>query len=175
MKYVAFDIEIARPVHGDDWEASRPLGISCAATLTDEGKCILWKGATSDFPQHPDQPYLPRMTTRQVTALAAYLSKMHYTGFKIITWNGLGFDFDILAEECRDRDWARECANLAMLHVDVAFQMLTEMGYMIGLETCARGLGLEGKTEGMHGDLAPILWNGSTEPPADCRSRRAAS
>lgn len=33
-KYLAFDIEISKPIPDDatDWEQYRPLGISCAAT-----------------------------------------------------------------------------------------------------------------------------------------------
>ena len=43
-KYLAFDIEIAKPlVGGDDWKAQRPLGISCAATLrSDQEEPTLW-------------------------------------------------------------------------------------------------------------------------------------
>ena len=46
-KYLAFDIEIAQelPGGGGDWKAHRPLGITCAATLSGdaaENEPLLW-------------------------------------------------------------------------------------------------------------------------------------
>ncbi len=37
-RYMAFDLEIARPLPegGEDWKSIRPLGITCAATLTED-------------------------------------------------------------------------------------------------------------------------------------------
>lgn len=48
-KYIAFDIETAKDVPGEDfnWKPHRPLGISCAAGLcSDAGDPILWYGKT---------------------------------------------------------------------------------------------------------------------------------
>jgi hypothetical protein len=48
-RYLAFDIETAKDVLGDDfnWRPHRPLGISCAATLTrDAVQPLLWHGKT---------------------------------------------------------------------------------------------------------------------------------
>ncbi len=39
------------------------------------------------------------MTLEEVAGLLQYLCKMAGEGYTILTWNGLGFDFDILAEE----------------------------------------------------------------------------
>ena len=46
-KYLAFDIETAKvqSVSERDWKSSRPLGISCAATLmSGSGEHLLWYG-----------------------------------------------------------------------------------------------------------------------------------
>jgi len=93
--------------------------------------------------------------------MAAYLLACQKSGYPILTWNGMGFDFDVLAEEVQDPGWALEISKMSMHHIDMGFLQLCQMGYMIGLDTAAHGLGLHGKTEGMHGDLAPYLWNGS--------------
>jgi len=66
----------------------------------------------------------------------------------------LSFDFDILAEE--SGMW-RECADLAMHHVDMMFQVVCTMGYPVGLEACLTGMELPGK-QGMTGADAPKLW-----------------
>lgn len=49
--YLAFDIETSKDVPGTDfnWRPHRPLGISCAATLTsDADQPLLWHGKTAD-------------------------------------------------------------------------------------------------------------------------------
>jgi len=50
-KYLAFDIETAKEIPGDDfnWRPHRPLGITCAATLaSDGGEPLLWYSKTQD-------------------------------------------------------------------------------------------------------------------------------
>ena len=154
--FLAFDLEIATeiPEGTDDWKALRPLGISCAATMTDDGLLRLWHG-----PEHPDGRLAERMSPEECRALADYLAARAHIGYQIVTWNGLGFDFDVLQEECGAEDTQTLCRHVALYdHIDIAFQMLCEKGFMIGLDAAAKGMGLAGKTEGMHGDLAPVLW-----------------
>jgi len=106
-QYLAFDIETAKDVPGDDfnWRAHRPLGISCAATLASgTGQPLLWYGKTRD--ELPEK----RMSQEDAQGFVQYLSSMAAGGFRILTWNGLGFDFDILAEESGAAASCRECA-----------------------------------------------------------------
>lgn len=151
-RYLAFDIETAKDVPGDDfnWRQHRPLGISCAATLTsDTDQPILWHGKTRDG--------LPtgKMSQDDALGLVQYLSKMAAEGYRILTWNGLQFDFDILAEESGD---AASCKSCALGHVDMMFHVFCSLGHPIGLEKAAQGMGLPGKPPGMSGHLAPKLW-----------------
>jgi hypothetical protein len=155
--FVAFDLEIAR-----DFSEGRPYGISCAATITGDDDLALWHGGIAK-PPHGEM-YPPQMTPDDVGRLIDYLWGLFSSGYKVVTWNGLGFDFDVLAEESGDllnRRWT--CVDMAMNHIDPAFEMLCDKGFMIGLDTAAQGLGVEGKTEGMHGSLAPIMWQRSRE------------
>jgi hypothetical protein len=172
MGYVAFDLEIAKPVTGSDWKEQRPLGISCAATRKDgTGISYLWHGHLPPLLECDGESLLPeKMTGDVIEDLVNYLWSFHRLGNHIVTFNGLGFDFDVLAEECV-HDWAKfRCAEMAMNHIDIGFAMLCDKGYMIGLDTMAHGLGVGGKTEGMHGDLAPLLWNGlSSDTPDKAR------
>ena len=50
QKMLAFDIEIAKelPDDFDDFKSYRPLGISCAAALTNEGNFTEWYGGKRD-------------------------------------------------------------------------------------------------------------------------------
>lgn len=95
------------------------------------------------------------MSQADARGLAEYLSKMAADGFAILTWNGLAFDFDILAEESGA---AAICAECALGHVDMIFHAFCCLGYPIGLEKAAQGMGLAGKPPGMSGALAPKLW-----------------
>ena len=72
------------------------------------------------------------MTRADAESLVQYLSKMADDGFTILTWNGLGFDFDILAEESA-ACWrvARQCA---FGHVDMMFHIVCSLGYPVALE-----------------------------------------
>ena len=151
-KYLAFDIETAKAVtfDGSDWRLHRPLGICCAATHLDgENTPIIWHGGTSRT-----RP-AGQMRKRELAKLLEYLSLKKESGFTILTWNGVGFDFDVLAEESGD---SKLCRQLAGNHVDMMFHVLCRLGYGIALDTAARGMGIEGKLLGVKSADAPTLW-----------------
>jgi hypothetical protein len=152
-KYCAFDIEIVKEIPPDcqDWKTIRPLGISCAATMcSGDTEPIKWF--------HKDesgQPIEGAMTVEELSDLVDFLVMAGNLGIFPLTWNGLMFDFDVLAEESGRNE---DCIALAMHHVDMMFQFFCVKGYMLGMQTAAKGLGLQGKTEGMQGSLAPVMW-----------------
>jgi hypothetical protein len=150
--FVAFDIEIANPFPDgvDDWQPFRPFGISCAATLTSEGQMTVWHGRTPDSDEPGD-----RMSRDEVAGLIAHLEGLAAGGHTILTWNGLGFDFDVLAEES---GLTARCRDLALNHVDMMFHFFCMQGYALGLDRAAKGMGLAGKPPGMTGALAPRYW-----------------
>ena len=151
-RYLAFDIETAKDVPGDDfnWRPHRPLGISCAATLaSDTDQPLLWHGKT--WAESPGK----RMSQKDAQGLVQYLLDKAADGFTILTWNGLGFDFDILAEESGN---AASCRKVALAHVDMMFHVFCSLGYPVALDKAAQGMGLPGKPPGMSGFKAPLLW-----------------
>ena len=158
MKVCAFDIEIVKeiPESVENWREIRPLGISCAAVLqNDEALSALFFHKEKDT----GDPISGGMTQQEAKYLVQDLMFMvNDGGYTIITWNGLGFDFNILAEES---GMYEQCKELAMNHIDIAFHFLCMKGYMIGLEAAAIGLGFGGKMAGMVGALAPQLWASS--------------
>jgi len=144
-QYLAFDIETAKVLPDDltDWKAYRPLRIACAAILlSDSEELVLWAGKE-------------QMSQQEVGKVVEYLAAKVGQGYTILTWNGLGFDFDILAEES---GMLAECKKLAIDHVDMMFHVLCRLGYGVSLNAAAHGMGLRGKPEGMNGAKAPILW-----------------
>jgi len=154
QKYLAFDIEIAKeiPEGETDWKAHRPLGISCAATLaSDQGYAGLGLRRGRPWATSPAS----KMRTGETRHLIGYLMNAVGAGYTVVTWNGLGFDFDVLAEEGRK---FQECRDLALGHVDMMFHLFCLRGHALGLDKAAKGMGLAGKTEGMSGALAPKMW-----------------
>ena len=153
-KYLAFDIETAKDVPGDDfnWKPHRPLGISCAATLAvDSDVPKLWHGRAAGATPSP------RMNREEAAELVRYLRDMDAGGYTIVTWNGLAFDFDILSEES---GLAADCKKLALDHVDMMFHVFCIKGFPVGLDYAAQGCGVRGKPAGMSGIKAPQLWQG---------------
>jgi RNase_H superfamily len=150
MKYLAFDIEIAKEIPEDapDWKQYRPLGITCAATFVAGEHPRLWYSMK-------DGHYAPAMLQDDVADLVGYLRYMTMRGYTILTWNGLAFDFDVLAEES---GLYSVCADLAMQHVDMMYHIFCLRGHYLGLDKVAKGLKLSGKTEGMTGAKAPQMW-----------------
>lgn len=151
-KYIAFDIETAKvlPEQVTNLQAHRPLGICCAAALTSpEEKPRFWYGGKQD-----SKP-APRMTKDEAAELVRDLEQLVQGGFTIVTWNGLGFDFDILAEESGLRD---ECRRLARSHVDMMFYVFCQRGYPISLDSAATGMALAGKSATVQSYMAPALW-----------------
>ena len=151
-KYAAFDLETAAEMdEGEDWRDYRPLGITCAALHTrDFGQPIRWCGT------NPDGGIADQMTPEELGLMVRQLVNLTtQQGYTLVTWNGLGFDFDVLAEES---GMLEECADLALNHVDMMFQVLCKRGHPLALDTAAKGMGLEGKTEGMDGLKAVRMW-----------------
>ena len=148
-KYMGFDIETTSTAK-EDWRSQRPLGISCAATLlAGSDQPTLWHGGDRANPSD-------RMNREEAAALVHYLEDQVAHGYTLLTWNGLGFDLDILAEEAQ---MLPQCRALTLAHVDMMFHAFCALGHGVGLDAAAKGMGLAGKTKGMTGEMAPVLWS----------------
>jgi len=146
-KYLVLDIETVSTAE-EDWRTQRPLGITCAATLRPDEEPIIWHGGSRQDPAD-------RMSQEEAADLVRYLEDQVARGATLLTWNGVGFDLDILAEES---GLLSECRNIAENHVDMMFHVLCRLGYGVSLDAAARGMAVAGKPEGMTGAKAPVLW-----------------
>lgn len=151
-RYLAFDLETAKalPAEQSNWNTDRPLGISCAATLaSDSDRPVFWHGITAC-----GRP-ASRMGQQDAKRLVRHLAAQTKRGYTVVSWNGLGFDFDILAEESGLLD---ECRTLALGHLDMMFHVLCLLGYGVSLDAAARGMRIEGKAKGVTGAIVPQMW-----------------
>ena len=150
-RYLAFDIETAKilPPETTDILAHRPLGIACAAAArSDSPEPLVWHGTDGGRPA-------ARMSREVCCAMVADLEALVSGGYTLLTWNGLAFDLDIVAEES---GLVESCARLALEHVDMMFHVVCSLGHGVALQKAAEGLGLPGKPDGMSGKDAPALW-----------------
>jgi len=155
MKYACFDLEIATELpEGRLWGNKDPLGISCAAlSFSDKDEVKVWSG-------------VPQMYALDNIQMLQDL-KEYSKEYKIVTWNGCGFDFQVLAQET---GLYAECGEIAMNHIDLMLNVTFLKGYRLGLDAVLSGAGLAGKKHevmlkngyvlhNMSGALAPDLWS----------------
>ena len=151
QRLLAFDIETAKPLPDEvtDLLSHRPLGIACAAAVDIEGQHeVLWHGRKAGT-------FAAQMSRGEAQRLVHDLVGFVEGGYTLVTWNGVGFDFNILAEES---GLPGECASLALAHIDLMFHIVCSRGFPLALDKVAQGMGLPGKPSGMSGSKAPTLW-----------------
>lgn len=152
-KYASFDLEIAEEFDPDgNWNEN--YGITCAAVARTERPVMFY--------------YLeaPRISKQFACRLVADLQDFEAEGYKVVTWNGTGFDFRVLADASGMR---KECAELAMNHIDMMLLVTFQKGYYLGLDKALKGMSIKGKLHevtlkdgsvitDMSGAIAPELW-----------------
>jgi hypothetical protein len=148
MKFMAFDLEIHKqlPDGETDWKRHWPLGITCAA--------LAYDGGVETYSSQDTGPMKADCAEWLVHRLLYAVDR----GYTIVTWNGLQFDFHVLADECDSDYFVGECRRLAMNHLDLMFLFFCYRGHFLGLDAAAKGAGLPGKPEGIDGAKAPELW-----------------
>ena len=115
-----------------DWKNHRPLGITCAAVARGTAKH-----------HHTQFWQMPGRFDRDLSVGLVYdLMNLADVGDMIVTFNGLSFDFNVLAEES---GMYKECAELALNHVDLMFIVVTLRGHFLGLDKAAKGANIQGK------------------------------
>jgi hypothetical protein len=161
MKLVSFDLEIAKilPEETFDWQAERPLGISCAALRT-RGYGPMMDKTGITYKAHP------QLSTDEAGKIVDDLYFFAKRGHTLVTVNGTGFDLQILAEE--SGRWL-DCANLAInYHCDLMLMSVCAKGWRTGPDTFAQAANSakmhnvtlkDGSVlDDMHGGRAPQMW-----------------
>lgn len=92
--------------------------------------------------------------------------KVYNLGAKVVTFNGVSFDFRLLAAQfpTGSREFL-SCAELAWMCYDPCLEMLCAKGFPVGLKAMCTAFGLPQKLEA--GSDAPQLW-----VSGDCETRK---
>ncbi len=161
MKLASFDIEISDNL-STPGEPTWPPRISCAALALSD--------AQDDVIYYTSSPDSEHMTPGQVTEMLRDLHVYTANGYKILTWNGVAFDFQVVAANCEDVNASKKALEIAYYnHIDMMLLVSFQVGYRLGLDAALLGAGLAGKkhevrlSDGtlitdMSGAKAPELW-----------------
>ena len=101
--YIGFDLETVRLPPKRQFDDTTPLnvGISCASLAYSEHDVKVWQGT-------------PSLTVEQCQDVVAELERINNTAKRVVTWNGSGFDYRVLAEESQLRE---RCIDLMIHHI----------------------------------------------------------
>jgi hypothetical protein len=148
-KYLAFDLETASESMRN-LSSRRGLGITCAAVLAEDSTdpVVWYAGEDSESPT--DQ-----MDSSEAQRVVEQLQEYVDSGYTLLTWNGHGFDFKVLAEESGLRD---ACWDLSLNHIDMMFHVVCEKGFRVSLAAASQAAGVGTKHQGMSGQDAPKFW-----------------
>ena len=148
MPFVAMDIETVKSSpDGEDWRDHRPLGIACIA---------LWTGVGEVFYGHTaDDGIADKMSVGEVQDAIARLRELEAEGYRVATWNGLGFDFPVLAEESGLDEVVKA---MALRSLDMMFQLFCGKGYPLSLKAATAGNGTVEKMADIDGKKAVEMW-----------------
>lgn len=147
--FCAWDIEIAGTLE-------HPEGITCAATYTSGGENapMIYHGPTLIEDGRITEVMLPSDLKRMLNDLRVWEEQ----GYPIVSWNGVGFDWRVLASFMADPQDKKLCATLALQGYDPGFHFFCAKGFMPGLNKVCRAMGVKGKLEGMDGVQAIEKW-----------------
>lgn len=148
-KVVAFDIEIINDVKPPySWDRPEELGIGVACTYSPEDGYKDWFGGGS----------VPEWDAEDIVALISYLLKAD----RILTWNGLRFDFGVLNGYISNAKQAQEqMIPLAHQlyhgkHTDLMLDAQDSCGHRVSLGSVTEAL-FDDKKQ-MDGAKAPSMW-----------------
>jgi hypothetical protein len=151
MNFLSYDIELYSELDTENINFAEMIP-SIAATCT----------STKDLRFWYDVPYASRETAKN---LVNFMMDEMKNGWFPFTWNGVSFDFNLLAQYS---GMVEECAELALNGVDGMLLIVFNKGYFLGLDAALSGAGLQSKQHAvklnngldfsMTGKDAPAMW-----------------
>ena len=83
------------------------------------------------------------------------MRQLEKEGYTVVTWNGMGFDFPVLAQESGLQEVVEA---MALRHVDMMFHLYCVKGYPLSLKAASTGTGFAQKTADVNGKMAVEMW-----------------
>jgi hypothetical protein len=149
-----FDIETSQLIpHGNVWRPG-DLGVACASMAAEDGTILL-------FPARGTE-YEPRLAPDAVHEMIASQRELQLRGDRIVSFNGLGFDYRVLYENAPQSPGVLDLFRAVTLnHYDIMFQFFCEKGWAVGLGAILNGIEIKSSKGGIIGGYdAPAMWTG---------------
>ncbi len=159
-KIAAFDIEIVNEYDTDmQLQEQLPLGVSCIGVASTSNTPNVKTVFHEYYPgcHHNAKPgeVGGAMEPADIKRFIDHLLSLHWSDYTIVSWNGMGFDFEVLAYES---DTYEVLSQIARDHWDIMFQVLCIKGFPVGLTSCSKAFSVGEKAEGISGADVPKLW-----------------
>jgi len=158
--FVAFDIE----TDGLFDDGAPPPPVVCAATMcmVDQGQGAFHVDPPVSWCAGVESPSF--MGASHICELVDYLTDALETKrMRPLTWNGLGFDFRVLAAHLDEfPDHAAKVQRLARAQIDPCFNFFMRRGFPVGLASVARAFGTVNKS-GHGADVAEAWAHGGAD------------
>lgn len=182
MNLIAFDLE--GDLIPEDWDKKSELAITCATAYVEiqttgglcKGHAVWWAGMgteeydscgvdgiTADIESGKlptNQKMTPEEIERMLDDLINLLNKpiAEPVGGSpiLVAWNSTGYDFPCIASNVPHR--LNDIVAMAKKSLDPCFQFVQTLGWPIGLDKIAKVMLGHGKTEGMDGVKAAMIW-----------------
>ena len=135
-RLIGLDIETVKPFpQGEDWRDHRPLGISVLAISSMVAHTQFYAAGDDGYPGYAMELY-------QAADLVDQLQYFIHEGATLVTWNGMGFDWPVIAEESGRLEDVRELARNHNRHDVPRF-----LRQRVPVEPESRRRGYEGRNE----------------------------
>ena len=119
----------------DEWNDRPPVNIACAVImLSDQGEPLVHAN------KQPDGNINDHLSKQQSEDFIQHLFHLRDQGYDLVSWNGTSFDLQTVADVTEMHD---QCADLAVDHYDIMFQIFCSMGWPVSLNAAALGMGIE--------------------------------
>ena len=126
-------------------------GVTVSAAPTTQNQC----GSLGIHGGEDSESPIDQMDADEAQRVVEHLQDCVDAGYTLLTWNGHGFDFKVLAEESGLTD---ACWDLSLNHIDMMFHVVCEKGFRVSLAAASQAAGVGTKHHGMSGRDAPKFW-----------------
>src|SRR5258706_3075981 len=151
-QYVSYDIELFEQMEDGNNDLSKLIPSTAALCTNYE-----------DITYYDNDPHMTKETANK---LVDTMLEWHRKEYKVLTWNGLSFDLQLLGLYA---DRIEDCGRIALNHYDMMFLVVAHKGFFLGLDKALVGANIQGKLHDvvlndnstfsqMEGSKAPMLW-----------------
>lgn len=155
-KIAAFEIRTDRQdFKSQNGSTPQPCRLICAAiALSDSDEVFTF------YDTGPAGVPAAAMSKTTGRNLLGALRRFHNSEYRLVSWGGLGYDLEALAQHTEQVD---DCGQIAWSHTDLMFQFHCRAGFPVSLRAAALGMALPLGNDRRHEVNAGELWTDTSQ------------